>query len=197
MLNNEFLEKNDVLDVLRNEDVLLDGHFLLSSGKHSRKYLQCAKIFKKTKISEFLCKKLADSFSGFGVEVVIGPALGAVIMAYEVSRWLNAENYFAEREAGKMTLRRGFKVSEGQKVLLVEDVVTTGGSLREVMDLLRVYGADIVGVGCIIDRTGGEIDFGVPFKSVYSTKVECFDPEVCPLCKTDLPLVKPGSKNLS
>lgn len=183
-------------DILKNEGVLLEGHFLLSSGKHSSRYLQCARIFKKSAVSEFLCRKLAESFSDSSVEVVVGPAMGAVIMAYEVSRHLGAENFFTERENGKMTLRRGFEIHKGQKVLLVEDVVTTGGSLREVISVMRDYGADIVGVGCIVDRTGGEIDFGVPFKSVVSMKVECFDANQCPDCKNSLPLVKPGSKNL-
>lgn len=196
LLINESLEKCTVDDIMKNEGVLLEGHFLLSSGKHSNKYLQCAKIFKKSNVSEFLCKKLAEVFADYGVEVVVGPALGAVIMSYEVSRHLGAENLFAERENGKMTLRRGFEVHKGQRVLLVEDVVTTGGSLREVMSVMNDCGADIVGVGCIVDRTGGEIDFGVPFKSVISMKVECFDTHNCPECQKSLPLIKPGSKNL-
>lgn len=186
-----------VLEVLKEAGVLLEGHFRLTSGRHSNKYLQCAKIFRNTKYSEELCAALAEQYADCGVEVVIGPAMGAVQMAYEVSRALHCENYFTEREDGKMTLRRGFQVHPGQKVLIVEDVVTTGGSVREVIDLVKAAGGDIVGVGSIVDRTGGKIDFGVPFKAVISLEVESWEPQDCPLCKEGkLELVKPGSRKV-
>lgn len=186
-----------VLEVLKEAGVLLEGHFRLTSGRHSNKYLQCAKIFRNTKYSEELCAALAEQYADCGVEVVIGPAMGAVQMAYEVSRALHCENYFTEREDGKMTLRRGFQVHPGQKVLIVEDVVTTGGSVREVIDLVKAAGGDIVGVGSIVDRTGGKIDFGVPFKAVISLEVESWESQDCPLCKEGkLELVKPGSRKV-
>lgn len=187
-----------VMEILREADVLLEGHFRLTSGRHSNRYLQCAKIFRNTKYSEELCAALAEQFKDEGIEVVIGPAMGAVQMAYEVSRGLKCENFFAERdEKGKMTLRRGFVVSPGQKVLLVEDVVTTGGSVLEVFELVKNAGGIVVGVGSIVDRTGGKIDFGVPFKSVISVEVESWLPEECPLCKEGkLPVVKPGSRKV-
>ena len=131
------LTKERVLEILKEAGVLLEGHFLLTSGRHSAKYLQCAKIFQYTKYSEELCKDLAEKFKDSGVEVVIGPAIGAIQMSYEVSRHLGVKNIFAEREDGKMTLRRGFTIEPGQKVLVVEDVVTTGGSVREVIDICR------------------------------------------------------------
>ena len=149
-------------------------------------------------VSEELCSALAEYYAEDGVEIVIGPAMGAVQMAYEVSRSLRCENFFAERgEDGKMALRRGFEVKPGQKVLLVEDVVTTGGSVREVMELVREAGGVIAGVGSIVDRTGGKIDFGVPFHAVISMDVQSWDPEECPLCKAGMPApIKPGSRKL-
>lgn len=187
-----------VIEILKEAGVLLEGHFRLTSGRHSNKYLQCAKIFRNTKYSEELCSALAEQYADCGVDVVIGPAMGAVQMAYEVSRHLKCENFFAERDdEGKMALRRGFAVTAGMKVLLVEDVVTTGGSVREVLELVKSMGADVVGVGSIVDRTGGKIDFGVPFKAVISVDVESWEPENCPLCKDgELELVKPGSRKV-
>ncbi len=193
MISNE-----RVLEILKEAGVLLEGHFLLTSGRHSAKYLQCAKIFRQTRYSEELCAALADNFAADGVDVVIGPAMGAVQMAYEVSRALGCENFFAEREDGKMTLRRGFEVKPGQKVLLVEDVITTGGSVREVMELVKEAGGELVGVGSIVDRTGGKIDFGVPFRPVISLDVESWEPDECPLCKSGAPApYKPGSRKIN
>lgn len=187
-----------ILEILKEAGVLLEGHFLLTSGRHSNKYLQCAKVFRNTKYSEELCSALAEQFRNDGVEVVIGPAMGAVQMAYEVSRGLHCENFFAERDQdGKMCLRRGFEVQPGQKVLLVEDVVTTGGSVREVLELVKAAGGDVVGIGSIVDRTGGKIDFGVPFKAVISMEVESYEPSECPLCKEGkIPVIKPGSRKI-
>lgn len=192
------LTQERVTEILKEAGVLLEGHFLLTSGRHSDKYLQCAKIFRNTKYSEELCAALAEKYKDAGVQVVIGPAMGAVQMAYEVSRALGCENFFTERgEDGKMTLRRGFAVEPGEKVLIVEDVVTTGGSVKEVIDLVREAGGDIVGVGSIVDRTGGKIDFGVPFKAVYSAPVTSWEAADCPLCKEGkLELVKPGSRKI-
>ena len=189
------ISRERVLEIFKQAGVLLEGHFLLTSGRHSNKYLQCAKIFRHTKYSEELCAALADHFRDDGVDVVIGPAMGAVQMAYEVSRSLECENIFAEREDGKMALRRGFEVQPGQKVLLVEDVITTGGSVREVMDLIYAAGGVVVGVGSIVDRTGGKINFGVPFRPVISLDVESWEAADCPLCKTGAPApYKPGSR---
>ena len=192
------MTKEQAFAILKEAGVLMEGHFRLTSGRHSNKYLQCAKIFRNTKFSEPLCAALAEQYAADGVEVVIGPAMGAVQMAYEVSRALHCENFFTERdENGKMQLRRGFSVQPGQKVLVVEDVVTTGGSVREVLDLVRAAGGEIAGVGAVVDRTGGKIDFGVPFKAVVSVEVESWEPEDCPLCKEGKQeLVKPGSRKV-
>ena len=190
------ITKERVLEILKEADVLQEGHFLLTSGRHSDKYLQCAKIFQYAKYSEELCRALAEKFAGKGVELVIGPAIGAIQMSYEVSRHLGVKNIFAERENGKMTLRRNFTIEPGQKVLVVEDVVTTGGSVREVIDIVREHGGEVVGLGVVVDRTGGKIDFGVPLESVISMEVVSFESDDCPLCKKGLPLVKPGSRQI-
>ncbi len=191
------ISKDRVLEILKEAGVLLEGHFLLTSGRHSNKYLQCAKIFRQTRYSEELCAALAENFAEDGVDVVIGPAMGAVQMAYEVSRALGCENFFAEREDGTMTLRRGFEVKPGMKVLLVEDVITTGGSVREVQELVKEAGGIVVGIGSIVDRTGGKIDFGVPFRPVISVDVESWEPDECPLCKSGAPApYKPGSRKV-
>lgn len=189
------ISQDRVMDIFKEAGVLLEGHFLLTSGRHSNRYLQCAKIFRNTRYSEELCAALADYYRADGVEVVIGPAMGAVQMAYGVSRALGCENFFAERENGAMTLRRGFAVRPGQKVLLVEDVITTGGSVREVLQLVKEAGGEVVGVGSIVDRTGGKIDFGVPFHAVISLDVESWEAADCPLCKAGAePPYKPGSR---
>lgn len=191
------LTKERVEEILKEAGVLLEGHFLLTSGKHSNRYLQCAKIFRHTKYSEELCAALAEQFKDDAVDIVIGPAMGAVQMAYEVSRGLGCENFFAEREDGKMTLRRGFEITPGMRCLLVEDVVTTGGSVLEEKELVEQSGGVVVGIGSIVDRTGGEIQFGVPYRAVYSAKVEAWEAQDCPLCKeASIPLVKPGSRKL-
>ncbi|XOQ44513.1 MAG: Orotate phosphoribosyltransferase [Clostridium sp.] len=183
-------------EIFKEAGVLLEGHFLLTSGRHSNRYLQCAKIFRNTKYSEELCTALAEKYQNENIEIVIGPAMGAVQMAYEVSRALQCENFFTERgQDGKMALRRGFAVKPGQRVLVVEDVVTTGGSVREVIELVKQSGGIVVGVGSIVDRTGGKIDFGVPYQAVVSMEVESWEPQNCPLCKAGAPAPeKPGSR---
>lgn len=190
------LSRERVTEVLKEAGVLLEGHFLLTSGRHSNKYLQCAKIFRNTKYSEELCGALAGLFENEGISVVIGPAMGAVQMAYEVSRHLACENFFTERaENGEMVLRRGFEIEPGARVLVVEDVVTTGGSVREVIELVKAAGGTIAGVGSIVDRTGGKIDFGFPFKAVYMADVTSWNADECPLCKEGkTESVKPGSR---
>lgn len=185
------------MEILKEAGVLLNGHFLLTSGRHSDKYLQCAKIFQNAKYSEELCGSLAELYKDSNIDVVIGPAIGAILISYEVARQLGVPNIFAERDAdGKMALRRSFTIEEGQRVLVVEDVVTTGGSVREVIDLVKENGGIVAGVGSIIDRTAGKVDFGVPYKAVLPIEVESFEADECPLCKQGLPVVKPGSRKI-
>lgn len=175
---------------------MLEGHFLLTSGRHSDKYMQCAKLFQYPDVSEKICAQLAEQFSDMKIDLVVGPAIGGIIMAYEMARQLGVKNIFAERENGKMTLRRGFSVEKGTRVLVTEDVVTTGGSVKEVIALLTEMGAEVVGVGSVVDRSAGKVDFGVPFRAVLSMEVRSYEADECPICKTGMPLVKPGSRTL-
>lgn len=192
------LTKEQVLAILKEREAVLEGHFLLTSGRHSDRYVQCAKLFQYADTSEIICKELADKFAGEKIDVVVGPALGGVIMAYEMGRQLGVRNIFAERENGNMTLRRGFKVEKGERVLVCEDVVTTGGSVKEVIALLSDMGAEIVGVGSVVDRSNGKVDFGVPFHAVLSMEVTSYEADNCPLCKEGkIPAIKPGSRNLA
>lgn len=191
MITRERIEQ-----ILKESGVLMEGHFLLTSGRHSNKYMQCARIFRHPKYSEELCAALAEQFSDEKIDVVIGPAMGAVQMAYEVSRAVGCENFFTERdEEGKMTLRRGCVITPGMRCLLVEDVVTTGGSVKEVQKLVEAAGGVVVGIGSLVDRSNGKVDFGVPFRSVYPVEVVSWDAAECPLCKEGAePPVKPGSR---
>ncbi len=201
------MSEKEVLELFERSGALLTGHFKLSSGLHSEKYLQCALVLQYPVLAAELAKALADKFSSENVGVVVGPALGGVTLAYEVARALGVRGLFTERQdgppastgkpcsrAGRMVLRRGFSISKGEKVLVVEDVVTTGGSTKEVIDLVKSLGGTIVGVGSIIDRSGVEVDFGAVFKSLAKVKVETFEDQVCPLCKNKTPITKPGSR---
>ncbi|WP_226393520.1 orotate phosphoribosyltransferase [Ructibacterium gallinarum] len=188
------MTKDEIIAMLKEAGVLLEGHFLLTSGRHSDKYMQCAKIFQDAKYSVPLCAELVEQYKNDAIDVVIGPAIGAISMSYEVGKQLGVRNIFAERENGVMTLRRGFTIEPGQRVLIVEDVVTTGGSVKEVMELVEKCGGKIVGIGSIVDRTGGKIDFGVPYRSAFSMDITSYEADKCPICKTGMPLVKPGSR---
>jgi len=188
------MNKEEIIKILEQTGVMQTGHFKLTSGRHSDKYMQCAKLFESAEISEKMSKELANKFSDIEIDLVVGPAIGGIILCYEVSRQLGVNNIFAERQDGDMTFRRGFSVEPDTKVLVVEDVVTTGGSVKEVVALLKALGADVVGVGSIVDRSNGVVDFGVRFESVLSMEVKSYTPEECPICKTGAALVKPGSR---
>lgn len=186
----------EIQELFEKTGVLLTGHFILTSGRHSERYLQCAKLLQYPALAEKALKELAQNFRESEVDTVIGPAIGGIIVAYEVARALSARALFAERENGVMTLRRGFSIEPGEHVLVVEDVVTTGGSVKEVIDVVRSCGGEVVGVGALVDRNGNRVDFGVPFYSLLSLEVESYPPEECPLCKKGLPAQKPGSRKL-
>ena len=190
------MTKEEALKLLMDRDAVLEGHFLLTSGRHSDKYCQCAKLFRYADTSEIICRELAEYYKDEKIDLVVGPAIGGIIMAYEMGRQLGVPNIFAERENGDMTLRRGFIVEPGQRCLVCEDVVTTGGSVKEVIALLQSMGAEVVGVGSVVDRSNGKVDFGLPFHAVLSMEVTSWEAEDCPLCKAgaDAP-VKPGSRS--
>lgn len=191
------INRERVIEILKEADALLEGHFILTSGRHSNQYMQCAKVLQYPWLTEELSEGLADSFKDKGVEIVIGPAMGGIVIAYELARKLKAKNIFAERENGKMTLRRGFVIPKGAKVLVAEDVITTGGSVREVIDIVKDHGGEVVGVALLVDRSNGTIDFGVPLAAALTTEVISYTEEECPLCKEgNMPAIKPGSRSL-
>ena len=184
-----------ILEVFREAGALLEGHFLLSSGLHSPKYLQCALVLADPRRAERLCSRLARAFADDRVETVVGPAMGGILVAYELARALGARAIFAEREEGRMRLRRGFRIEPQERVLLAEDVVTTGGSLREVLALVREAEAEVVGVAALVDRTSGrDPEFGMPLTALVQLDVPIHVPEECPLCREGVPVVKPGSR---
>ena len=188
------MTQKEILEIFKNTGAFLKGHFRLSSGLHSAEYLECARVLEHPEYAERLCKMLAEKFIPAKPDVVIAPALGGILVSYEVARALKLKSLFTERVNGKMTLRRGFEISKNDKVLIVEDVVTTGLSTQEVIETVRSFGSAIIGVGCLVDRSGGKIDFGAPFKSLLTLDIPTFKPENCLLCKDNTPLTKPGSR---
>src|SRR6187402_3418065 len=184
----------EVLTVFRRSGALLEGHFRLSSGLHSPGYLQCALVLQHPREAEALGAALGDIVRSLGVQAVLSPALGGIVIGQEVGRALGVRAIFAERQDGTLTLRRGFTLAPGEKVLVVEDVVTTGGSTRETIDVARAAGAQVVAAAAIIDRSGGEQRLDVPFHALASVALPTYDPAVCPLCAAGSPVTKPGSR---
>ena len=190
------MTNEEILEVFKQTEGILKGHFLLTSGRHSDTYMQCAKLFVDPEKSEMLCKELAEILREFKADVVVSPAVGGIIMGYEVARQLKAKNFFAERVDGKMTLRRGFALEKGSRVIVVEDVVTTGGSVKEVIQLVKDAGCEVVAAASIVDRSNGKVDFSVPFRALLSMEVISYEADECPICKQGIPIYKPGSRNL-
>ncbi len=191
------LTEERVLEILKTTEAMQEGHFLLTSGRHSNRYVQCARLFEYANYSSELCSHLAEKFNETKIDLVIGPAMGGVIMSYEMSRILGIKNIFAEREDGAMVLRRGFELPVGANILIVEDVITTGGSVAEVIDLVKKNGCRAAGVAVIVDRSGGTIDFGCKLESVLSLQVKSWPADECPICSQGLPLIKPGSRKVN
>lgn len=188
------MNQEAVLDVFRSSGALLEGHFRLSSGLHSTGYLQCALVLQHPQSAEALGAALAARCLALGATVVLSPALGGIVIGQEVGRALGVRAIFAERQDGTLTLRRGFSLAPTDRVLVVEDVVTTGGSTRETMHVASAQGATVVGAASIIDR-GAQTDLGVPFLSLVRHHIPTFDPGQCPLCQQGQPIVKPGSRS--
>lgn len=185
---------NEVIKILEDKGAVLRGHFLLSSGRHSDTYVQCSKVLQYPELTGQLAEALAEEFRGRGVDFVISPAIGAIVIGYAVAEKLGIPFIFAEREAGKMTLRREFTVR--QRGLLVEDVVTTGASIMEVINLVREGGGDVVGVASLVDR-GKQKVFTEPLTSLARIEASSYSPAECPLCRRGIPIVKPGSRSSS
>ncbi len=192
----EIITSNDILKIFKETNALLKGHFKLSSGYHSDIYLQCALVMQYPELNSLISTLIADRFRGDKIDVVISPAIGGIILGYEVAKKLGARAIFAERSGNekKMQFRRGFRIETNEKVLLVEDVITTGGSLREIIDLLKEFKVEIIGVASIIDRSNGEVKLHNNQYSVVTIKAEKYLPEDCPLCKNKVPIDTPGSR---
>jgi len=186
----------EILEIFKKTGSLFEGHFLLTSGRHSSKYFQCAKVLQYPENIEQLCSIIAVHFKDFEIDTVISPAIGGLVVGQEVARQLNKRFIFAERENKNLTLRRGFSLSEGEKVLVCEDVVTTGGSVFEVIDIVKNSNAKVAGVGFIVDRSNGKINFGFPQICTLKMEVVSYLPEECPLCKQGLEIIKPGSRKI-
>jgi orotate phosphoribosyltransferase len=184
----------EILQIFREHGALLEGHFILSSGLHSDRYIQCALVLQHPRVAEQLCSELAAKLRHLGATVVAAPALGGVIVSHEVARALGLRALFTERQEGVMTLRRGFSLAAGEPTLVVEDVITTGGSTRETMAAVEQAGGKVVGVGALIDRSGAKADLGVPKATLVTLSVQNYDPANCPLCQSGLPASKPGSR---
>jgi orotate phosphoribosyltransferase len=188
----------EVLEIFRHSGALLDGHFILTSGAHSPNYFQCAKVLQHPNWAQLLCSEIGLHFNTNKIHVVAAPAVGGIIVGHEVARTLNARCIFAERDNGQMRFRRGFEIHRDENVLVVEDVVTTGGSLKEVIRLCRDADANVAGVGYLVDRSRGAVEFGIPKFSLLAVDAVQYDPDQCPLCREGkTPAVKPGSRSLS
>jgi len=198
--------ETEILKIFELSKAMLTGHFLLTSGRHSDKYFQCAKVLQYPEYTEILCRLIAERFKNEKIDSVIAPAIGGLVVGQEVARQLNKRFIFAEREDKKLSLRRGFTLDAGEKVLVCEDVVTTGGSVFEVIDIVKANDAVVAGVGFIVDRSNGKVNFGLsrqdgvlteyPQFSTLKLEVISYQPEECPLCKKGIELVKPGSRKV-
>ena len=188
------MTKDEALQIFRDTGALLEGHFVLRSGLHSRQFFQCALALQQMPVVEKLGATLAAKVKSLGTVTVVSPAMGGLVIGQEVARQIGARFIFVEKEEGKLVLRRGFKIMPGEKILVVEDVVTKGGRVQETIDIIRAHHGNVVGVAAIVDRSNGAVNFGVPFQSLIALKVEAFEPDNLPLDLAIIPAVKPGSK---
>ncbi len=183
-----------VLDLFRRVGALLEGHFRLTSGLHSPGYLQCALVLQHPREAEICGVALAERMRALGATTVLSPAIGGIVIGQEVGRALGVRAIFAERQDGTLTLRRGFTIAPGEKIVVIEDVVTTGGSTTETIEVARAAGAEVLAAGAIIDRSGGQQQIDVPFHALATVSLPTYEPDACPLCLAGLPVVKPGSR---
>lgn len=183
-----------ILEQFKETDALLEGHFILSSGLHSPKYLQCALALQYPMDAAKYGKAIAEHFINSGIETVASPAIGGLVIGYEVAKALNVRFIWTERKEGEMTLRRGFSIKRGEKILAVEDVITTGVSIKECIDVLKDHGGNVINAASIIDRSGGKADVGVPRIALVELDVPSYNPEDCPMCAEGTEAIKPGSR---
>jgi orotate phosphoribosyltransferase len=190
------LQSHEVIEKFKTAGALLEGHFVLTSGLHSTTYLQCALVLQDPASAEMLGRAIAEHFHNANIELVASPAIGGIIIGHEVARALGVRFLWTEREGGRMTLRRGFSVASGERTLVVEDVVTTGGSTRETIEALRAAGADVIGAASIIDRSSGAADVGAPRMALATLDVTSVEPAVCEACARGEIAIKPGSRKV-
>ena len=190
------VDQKEVFDIFEKTGALLKGHFLLSSGLHSDTYFEKFQVLQYPQYVEILCRKMASLFRDDHVELVVGPTIGGVIIAYEVARHLKVRSIYAEPGDEGRIFKRGFNIKKGERVLIVDDILTTGGSAREVVQLVEKHQGSIQGIGLLLDRSGGKVKFDYPLKVLATTDVTNYPPEECPLCKKGEPLVKPGSRQI-
>ena len=190
------MNNNNYIEIFKNSGALLEGHFVLTSGRHSASYFQCAKLLQYPKYLELFSNKIVDHFKDNEIDLVMSPAVGGIVLGTEVGRLLKKRTVFAERVNGKMAMRRGFEIKANEKVLIVEDVITTGGSVKEVMNLVIDLGGSIVGVGVIVDRSSGEVALHDNQLSIASLKVNSYDSNEVPSELASVPVEKPGSRSL-
>lgn len=183
-----------IIELLKKSQALLEGHFLLSSGKHSNRYVQCAKLLQYPDMAEKAVGEIVEKLKDREIDVVVGPAMGGIVVAYELGRQLGKPAFFTEREENQMKLKRGFFIEKGQKVLIAEDVVTTGKSSYEAIKVVEEYGGEIVGIAALVDRTTAELDY--PIFAAGKLHIDTYDKNQCPLCKEGLPITKPGSRKI-
>jgi len=186
--------ESEIVEILKKTGAVLDGHFLLSSGLHSDRYFQMALVLQYPEYAKRLAEELTVRFAGERIDAVIGPAIGGIILSYQLAQLLNARSIFAERQDGIMSLRRGFSINQGERILVCEDVITTGGSVREVSDIARNAGADICGICCLVLR--GNAEFDCRFEFLIQMVAVNYKPQECPLCARNIPIIKPGSRGL-
>ncbi|MHC1720585.1 MAG: orotate phosphoribosyltransferase [Clostridiaceae bacterium] len=185
-----------VLDTLRESGALLEGHFLLSSGRHSNMYCQCARLLQYPDKAEKVLKIVAEKLKDVDFDIIVGPAMGGIVVSYEVARQVGKPGIFAERVDGEMTIRRGFDINKGQKVIISEDVITTGKSSLEVAKVIEEMGGQVVGLCCIVDRRAEGIEFPYPIYSSIKLEIKSYEKDICPMCKDGIPYIKPGSRNI-
>jgi len=191
------LEEKEILDLFREAGAFLEGHFLLTSGLHSPVYIEKFRLLQFPRYVEILAQEIIQRIGNKeAIELVVGPAVGGIVLAYEVARQLGVRMAFTEREEGKMCFRRDFQINEGGKVLIVEDVVTTGGSLQEVVKAVEAEKGDIIGISVLVDRSGGKVHFDYPFFPLLQMEVKTYSAEECPLCRQKIELQKRGSRYL-
>jgi orotate phosphoribosyltransferase len=188
------MTNEEALQIFRDSGALLEGHFILRSGLHSRQFFQCALALQQMPVVEKLGAALAEKLKPLGAVTVVSPAMGGLVIGQEVARQLGLRFIFVEKEDGKLVLRRGFKIAAGEKILVVEDVVTKGGRVQETLEIVRAHGGKVVGVAMVVDRSNGAVNFGIPFESLISLQVETFEADKLPPDLAKIPAVKPGSK---